>query len=298
MLEVSSRSLRYFAVLAEELHFTHAAQRLRIAQPVLSKAIQRLEHELDVVLLVRDRQHVALSDAGRALLPVARRVLTDLDEGLARVRRLHRGDERELRVGYHSSLSPALLQPLTVAFAGLRPGWRIGLRRNDWADPARVVLDGTVDVALLRLPVPGQDDLETEVLRVEPRWVVLPVGHPLADRPTVRLRDLQDEPFVAMPVSAGTFRDFWLGLDEFERPPVVSTEAANPDDFFGAITTGRGIAMIAEPTTEMYHRPDIVYRLVEDVRPGEFAVVWRRGSADPLLRDFVRACIEVAADQC
>jgi DNA-binding transcriptional LysR family regulator len=297
-LEVSSRSLRYFAVLAEELHFTHAAQRLHIAQPVLSKAIRRLEHELDVVLLVRDRQRVALSDAGRALLPVAQRVIAELDEGLARVRRLHRGDERVLRVGYHSSLPPTLLQPLSVAFAGTRPGWRIELRRNEWADPARVVLDGTVDAAFLRLPVPGQDDLETDVLWSESRWVVLPVGHPLADRRTVRLRDLQEEPFVAMPVSAGIFRDFWLGLDEFEHAPVVSTEVGNPDDFFAAITTGRGIAMIAGPTTQMYQRPDIVYRLVEDARPSEFAVVWRRGSADPLLRDFVRACIEVVPAEC
>ncbi|GAA4990729.1 LysR substrate-binding domain-containing protein [Actinopolymorpha pittospori] len=295
MLEVSSRSLRYFAVLAEELHFTHAAQRLHIAQPVLSKAIRRLESDLDVVLLVRSRQRVALSDAGRALLPVARRVLADLEEGLAQVRRVHRRDERVLRVGYHSSLPPALLQPLTAAFAGLRPGWRIELRGNDWTDPARVVVDGTVDAAFLRLPVPGQDSLEIEVLGTESRCVVLPVGHPLASRRSVRLRDLQDEPFVAMPVSAGVFRDFWLGLEEFERPPVVSTEVRNPDDFFAAIATGRGVAMIAEPTTAMYQRPDIVYRLVEDARPGKFAVAWRQGSADPLLRDFVRACIEVTA---
>jgi DNA-binding transcriptional LysR family regulator len=295
VLEVSSRSLRYFAVLAEELHFTHAAQRLHIAQPVLSKTIRRLERELGVLLLVRDRQRVSLTDAGRALLPVARRVLDELDDGLVQVRRLHRRDERNLRVGYHSSLPPALLRPLTAAFAALRPGWRIELRSNDWADPARVVLDGTVDTAFLRLPVPGQDGLETEVLRIESRWIVLPAGHPLADRRTVRLRDLQDEPFVAMPVSAGPFRDFWLGVDEFEQPPAVGTEVTNPDDFFAAITTGRGIAMIAETTKEMYQRPDIVYRLVEDVRPSEFVLAWRRGSADPLLRDFVRACIEVAA---
>ncbi|MBO2460751.1 LysR family transcriptional regulator [Actinomadura violacea] len=293
-MDVSVRSLRYFVAVAEELHFTRAAERLRIAQPALSKAVRRMEQEMGVTLFERSRQGVALTGAGRSLLPVARGVLGDLDSWLAGVRRARDAASRVLRVEYHSGMDGETIEPVIARFARLRPGWRADLRVGDWRDPAGGVLEGRVHAAFIPLPVPGQENLDVEVLRREPRRVALHAGHPLAARDTVRLDDLRDERFVALPASSGPLREFWLAAAEFGRTPAIGAEVANSEDWLQAVQSGRGVAMITESSARVYARPGIVYRPVEGVAPAVRAVVWRRDATDPVLRDFVRACVEAA----
>jgi DNA-binding transcriptional LysR family regulator len=86
---------------------------------------------------------------------------------------------------------------ILTAFSRRRPGWRVEMRAASWLDPTAGLASGDTDVALLRLPFPGQDSLRTEVLLTEPRWVALPASHPLAARDQICFRDLWDEPFVA-----------------------------------------------------------------------------------------------------
>jgi DNA-binding transcriptional LysR family regulator len=294
MLDVSSRLLRYFVMVADELHFTQAAERLHVAQPALSKAIRRLERELGLPLFARSRHGVALTAAGLALLPAARAVLADLDCGLRAAREAQRAAAAELRVGYHSSVGPDLLQPMIERFTRLRPGWQVELRAGDWSDPAGAVLDGRADAALLRLPVPGQQDLDTVTIRRDRRWVALPAGHRLAARDSVELADLAREPFIALPAGSGPFRDFWLATDQLGQPPAIAAEVTSTDDWFEAIATGRGIAMLAETSTRVHQRAGVVYRLVTDASPSELVVAWPAGRTDPVLRDFVTAVTEAA----
>lgn len=293
-MDVSTRSLRYFVAVAEELHFTRAAERLYVAQPALSKAVRRLEEELGTALFVRSRHSVALTDAGRSLLPVARTAVEDLDGWERQARADRDAAARVLQVGYHSAIDPALLRGVTERFAALRPDLRIELRLNDWNDPAGTVLNGRDRAALLRLPVPGANLLDHEVVVRERRFVALPEGHRLAARETVRRDDLRDEAFVALPASAGPLRDHWLALDRLGTLPRIGVEVENSEDYFQAVQAGRGVAMVSEMTSRVYRRPGVAYRLVEDAPESELAVVWPRGDADPVLRDFVRACLEAS----
>ncbi|MBA8926154.1 DNA-binding transcriptional LysR family regulator [Kutzneria viridogrisea] len=293
VLDISSRLLRYFLAVAEELHFTHAAERLFIAQPALSKAIRRLERELGFPLFIRNRQGVALTVAGQAMVPAARAALAELAEGVRAARAAQRAGSRVLRVGYHSSIGSPLLKPIIDGFTRRCPGWRVELRLCDWTDPAGAVLDARCDIALLRLPLPGQDELETRTLRWDPRWVALAADHRLVARESVRLSDLAGETFVALPASSGPFRDFWLALDQVPRAPRIGIEVANAEDYFEAIAAGHGIAMLAETTTRVHRRPGIAYRLVTDASPSELVVAWRRGSTDRALTEFASACLEV-----
>ncbi|WP_158588104.1 LysR family transcriptional regulator [Actinomadura logoneensis] len=293
-MDVSTRALRYFVAVAEELHFTRAAERLYVAQPALSKAVRRLEEELGTALFVRTRHSVALTDAGRSLLPVARAAVEALDGWERQARAERDAAARVLRIGYHSAVDPALLSAVTGRFAELRPGLRVELLLNDWNDPAGTVLSGRDRAALLRLPVPGANLLDHEILVREGRYVALPEGHRLAGRASIRLADLRDEPFVALPASSGPLRAHWLAVDRFGTLPKVGVEVHNSEDYFLAIQSGRGIAMVAAMSARVYRRPGVVYRPVEDAPESELAVVWPRGDTDPVLRDFVRACVEAS----
>lgn len=292
MADISIQQLRYFVAVAEDLHFTAGADRMHVAQPALSKSIRRMENALGFPLFNRTARGVTLTAPGRALLHAARTAVTTLDEGLQEARAAYRPDEQTLRVGYHASISGELLQPIIDRFSTLRPAWRVHLRVVDWADPAGAVLDGRSDAAMLRLPVPGMERLEVDVIRRERRFVALAARHPLARRRSVRLADLQVEPFVALPTTAGPLREFWLAVDEFDAPPRIATEASNAEDWLAAIASGAGVGMLAESTTHSYGRPDVVFVPVDDASLSELAIAWRRTSTDPIVRDYVRACLE------
>ena len=118
------RHLRYFVLVAEELHFTRAAERAGIAQPPLSQQIRTLEGELGVPLFTRSRRHVALTDAGRALLPRARQVLREADRARDAALAGAAGATGIVRAGFTGSLAfgllPALISRSRVVYPELR----------------------------------------------------------------------------------------------------------------------------------------------------------------------------------
>src|SRR6516165_8854675 len=134
-MDAHLRDLRYFVAVAEELNFTRAAQRLHVSQPALSKQIQGLETALRAKLFARDRRHVSLTAAGRALLDVARPLLDRWDEGTAAVADAAAADARRLRVGTLTSLGRDLYPSVIDHFTKREPGWRVELRSSSWADP-------------------------------------------------------------------------------------------------------------------------------------------------------------------
>lgn len=130
-------------------------------------------------------------------------------------------------------------------------------------------------MAFLWLPVPGAG-LASRVLVREPRWVALPKGHRFAERAEVAFEELLDEPFVALPRSAGVLRDFWLALpDRGGRAPVIGAEAASTDEVFEAVAAGMGVVLLAEGNARLYPRPDLVHLPVRGLSPSELALVWR-----------------------
>ncbi|MBP2475796.1 DNA-binding transcriptional LysR family regulator [Crossiella equi] len=287
------RDLRYFVAVAEELSFSRAADRLHVSQPALSKQIRLLERSLRSALLRRDRRTVALTAAGSALLPRAQRLLADWGEALGEVGRASAGERMVLSVGVHTNLAPGLFERVSQRFGELLPGWRIGVHRSDWDDPSAGVRDGTVDVALVWLPVADQDRYAYRVLLAEPRWVALPADHHLAERPEVPFTDLLGEPFVALPEAAGPQRDFWLALDaRRDRPVPVAATAANLAQVFAAVAAGHGVALVSGSSSESSTDEDVVFRPVPGIRPARLAALWRLGEQRGAVNTFVRACRE------
>jgi DNA-binding transcriptional LysR family regulator len=292
-MDVHVRDLRYFVAVAEELHFTRAAESLQISQPSLSRQIRLLERTLGFPLFQRDRRAVALTPAGESLLPGARELLSSWSATVAESAQRARAAAAVLRVGFQTSVAGPLYQVTVDRFRERHPGWTVELRLHPWSDPSAGLIEGRTDVAFVWLPVPGPDRFVRQTLWIEPRHVALWCTHPLAGRPRLRIADLFDEPFVALPPAAGVLRDYWLALDERDGHPIrIGAEAETPDETFEAIAARQGVALLAAGPAQVYSRREIVTRPVVDVSDAEFAVVWLATDERAIVRQFVEAAEE------
>lgn len=269
------RDLRWFLAVADELSFTRAAGGLFVTQPALSKRIRALEAGLRTALFHRGHRVIALTAAGSALVPRARRIVEEWGDALAEIREADYEATHTLTVGFHTRIARGLVPAISAAMAARLPGWRLRFRQVAWGDPTVGLADGGVDVAIAWLPVPGSA-FAHRVAATEDRWVALPVGHPLAGHAKVPFAHLLREPFVALPVSAGPMRPFWLAEDHRPYRARIGAEAATAEEAFEAVAAGAGVVLLAEGNASLYQRDDVVCRPVSDLPPAELAVLWRR----------------------
>lgn len=207
-MELTPRLLEQFVVLAEEQHFGRAARRLSMSQPPLSQAIQRLERGLGVLLLERTGRGVRLTAAGAAFAADAERLLEAQDAAVARARRISRGVEGTVQLGYVSGLGYWHLPRLLTVAAREVPGLRLNVRQRGSAELAERVREGAVDLALVRLPVTDLAGLKVQEVAKERTVLAVPLGHPLAGAASVPLSRLGDEEFVtAAPQAMSQIRE-------------------------------------------------------------------------------------------
>ena len=180
------RALRYFVAVAEELHFTRAAERLYIAQPALSEQIRRLEEEVGTELLRRTTRKVELTPAGKEFLAHARRILAEADDALADALRAARGETGRIRVATGTTAGLEQVPKILRAFGEARPLVHLDLRQTGWEDHSGGLRDGSVDAAFVWLPF-GSEGLSFAVLHEEPRVASLATLY-LLPGPRVALR--------------------------------------------------------------------------------------------------------------
>ncbi|QOV35860.1 LysR family transcriptional regulator [Streptomyces ferrugineus] len=288
-IDVHVRDLRYFVAVAEELHFTRAAERLYVSQPALSKQVRALERQVGAELFRRDPRGVALTEAGAALLPHARRVLDAWSQGVGALAAA-RGT---LVVGMSTSPGRGgLLPAIRSRFTAAHPDTVLRLRQVSWEDPTAGLADGAADVAFVWLPLPEADRYGWTVVAEEARLVALPERHPLASRPEVDFADLLDEPFLALPASAGPLRDYWLALEERGgRPPRIGAEIASTEETYEALVAGLGVCLVATGNAPLISLGGVVTRPVRGLSPSRYALAWRREDGRrPLVRAYAQAC--------
>ncbi|HEY0933396.1 MAG TPA: LysR family transcriptional regulator [Trebonia sp.] len=293
------RDLRYFVAVAEELHFTRAAERLYLSQPALSKQIRMLERQLGAPLFERGRTGVALTPVGVALLPHARRVLAAWDEAWQAAQAAQREQRATLRVGMSTSpVRHGLLAAIRSRFTATHPAARVTLHEISWEDPTAGLAGELTDVAFVWLPLPDPGRYRWTVVAEEPRLVALPADGPLAHRigrragsqEPVDFADLLDEPFLALPRSAGPLRDYWLASDARDgRPPVIGAEVSSVGETYEALLDGRGIVLLAAGNAPLVSLDGVITRPVRGLSPSQFALAWRAADRRPLVRDYVRA---------
>jgi DNA-binding transcriptional LysR family regulator len=293
--DVHVRDLRYFVAVAEELHVTRAAEKLYVSQPALSKQIRALERQLGAELFRRGRHGVALTPAGEALLPHARTVLEAWEAGAAAVEAAKAAQRSTLVVGMSTSPGRGgLLPAVRSRFTAVHPGVTVRLRQMSWDDPTAGLADGTADVAFVWLPLPDEERYAWTVVAEEPRLLALPDSHRLAARSEIDFADLLDEPFLALPESAGRLRDHWLALDaRAGRPPRIGAEVSGTEETYEALVAGLGVCLVAEGNAPLITLGGVTTRRVRGIDPGRYALAWRREDGDrPLVRAYAQACRE------
>src|SRR4051794_5878147 len=294
-MPIELRLLRYFAVVAEELHVGHAAARLYISQPALSQQIRALEDQVGLPLFVRHPRGVALTEAGEALLQEARDVLDRSDRLEKTVEDLRRGVTATLRIavppGAPSTLLPELIAPLRAR----RPDANVEVRELATPEQLEALHAGELDLGLVREPV-EDTRLARRSLLVEPLGVSLPAGHPLAARTAISLRELEDELFVCFPRPwAPSLHD--LLVEELRRLDVDPRfqASASLGNTQGMVAAGLGVTLSPRPWLEQAE--GIVWRPLAgtsiEIRT---AAAWRRENRSPLLHELLAAVEQADAE--
>lgn len=212
---IDARRLRYFVAVAEEQHFSRAAERLGISQPPLSEHIQVLERELGVALFHRTTRSVTLTEDGQNFLPHARRILSDIDRcgeviRDARWKRMH-----TLRIGILHAHAYTFLPRLLAAWARAHPDVRLSLVEHATQDQTAVVLAGEVDLAFVREPI-QETELAVTRLFSEPYWIALPERWETDSQESISVAELHGRRMIGFPshhTSGSTralFRDFFI----------------------------------------------------------------------------------------
>ncbi|MFI5821208.1 LysR family transcriptional regulator [Streptomyces rishiriensis] len=196
---LETRELRYFLAVAEELHFGRAAERLGMAQPPLSRAIQQLERRLGVALLQRNRRGVALTDAGEILVHEGRAALDATTAAARRTRRAGGADRpgssrTRLVLAVKAGSSHELLHKLLDAYAVEPDAAEIEVLPSGTCEQGEMLRDGRADVALMHAPFNSLTGFDSEELMTEGQIAILPAGHPLATRTALSLADVSDIP--------------------------------------------------------------------------------------------------------
>lgn len=240
---VELHQLRYFVAVAEQRHFTRAARGLAVAQPSVSKQIRLLEEELGAPLFHRMRGNVTLTPAGEALLPYARRVLTDVGAATDEVRELAGLRRGRLSVGATPSLTMAILPEALARFRALYPGVDLKLHEAGSRDLVRELDEGILDVALVILPVRHPSLVTTPLLREE---LVVAVGgdHPLAARRSVALADLRDVPLVMFREGYDLRATTLAACAAAGFKPRFAVEGGEMDGVLRMASAGLGVAIV------------------------------------------------------
>lgn len=261
------RQLRYFLVLAEELHFGRAAERLAIAQPGLTQHIQRLEWELGVLLFDRSQRRVQLTAAGAVLREEGRRALAQTDRAVALTQRAGRGEVGRLVLGAAESASYAILPELLRAYRREYPDVDLAVRMMNTASQVAAVRSGEIDAGLARMPV-DTEGLAARTIRVDPVAVLLPEGHRLAAASAVALPDLAGEPLVIYPAAPRTsWVDFILSVfRDAGVEPGPGQEASDTFTAMALVAAGLGITLVPG-TAGLFSRPGLVWRPLAEPAP-------------------------------
>ncbi len=291
---IELRQLRYFATVAEELHFGRAATRLHMTQPPLSQTIFALEELLGVALFDRNRRSVALTAAGVALLPEARRLLAQAGELPALVQRAALGETGKLVLAFVSSADYSVLPPFLRAYRAAYPHVQITLQEATSDLQLEGLINGRIDAGLLIPPLPEKAKAQLDYLPVlnEPLILASPSDLPeLVGKSHADLRALPPLPLIIFPrpISPSLYDAILAVFREAGITPAIGQEAIQMQTIVSLVSAGMGIALVPQSVGNL-RRPGVEYRPLAQATPlVETGLAWRRDNASPVLRGFLEA---------
>jgi LysR family transcriptional regulator, hydrogen peroxide-inducible genes activator len=242
--------LRYVCAIAETSSFSRAAERCQVAQPSLSQQVLKLEKDLGAKLFDRLGRSVRLTEAGRAFLPHARSILTQMETARSSVADKCADVRGSVAVGVIPTIAPYLMPRYTTAFAKKYPEAKLRIVEETTPVLIEGLRDLSIDLAILALPL-RHKDLELFPLRTEPLFAVLPKDHPRAAAESLALKDLRGESFVMLR-DGHCFRDLSIAACANARvTPRIAFESGQFSSLFGMVAAGVGISLVPEMAIDL-----------------------------------------------
>ncbi len=291
-MNIELRQLRYFVAVAEESHFGRAAARLHMTQPPLSQTIQSLEAALGTALFARTRRSVALTPAGIALLPEARRILQQAGALPDLARRAASGESGLLSLSFVSTADYSILPPLLREFRERHPQVQIDLREATTDVQMEDLMQGRIDAGLLIPPLHDKAKAELEYMTVlsEPLILAAPQDlMALRGKSAATLKAVADMPLIIFPRRiAPAFHDAILGcFRDVGLTPRIGQEAIQMQTIVGLVSAGMGIALVPQSVSNL-KRPGVEYKpLSGKTLSVETGLAWRRDNLSPVLHAFL-----------
>jgi DNA-binding transcriptional LysR family regulator len=292
------RHLEFFVAAAEELNFTHAADRLHVSQPPFSKQIHDLEGELGIDLFERQRKGVALTPAGKSFLIDARRILEDCEGSIRKAQRISRGEIGELAIGYISALTHDFLGKALEVWRLNSPEIVVDCIEMDSVAQEKALLEGRISVGIL-VPSdrPVLELLQVRVLIKYPVRLALPKSHPYAEKSEIPLSLLKEEAFIGLNRMYPNYGDWLLKVCRRTgfKPRIVK-EADGAASALAFVAAGFGVAVVSEPLQKIPAK-DVIFRELapEDKAWVPVGAVWR---PDALTAPVALRFIDVLTQTC
>jgi len=292
------RHLRYFLVVAEEQHFTRAAERLEMQQPPLSHQIRMLEKELGFDLFRRHPKGAELTAGGAAFLQEAKAILHSVELASAKAARAAQGFEGTIVIGFTSSAAAHPLIPGIIrAYRDAYPGVHLDLREGNAAELTEEIEQGKVNLGFLRAPVSQPRGIGFLPLLDEEMLLILPMGHALLEKqqkddlPIVSLRALADEQFILVRRhgAPGMYSRLIEACENAGFTPHIASEVERMLTNISLVAAGGGISVVPASMKD-FHRDSVVYCRIRDAKPALVApitLVSRTASISPAEKNFL-----------
>jgi DNA-binding transcriptional LysR family regulator len=293
------RHLRYFMAVAEELSFSKAGERLRIAQPALSRAVSALEDDLGVRLFDRSRRQVRLTPGGEVLLKETGLLFERLDDAVRRVRETARGEVGELRVGYIGPPTRGFLGPLLREFRKNHPGVTLLIEERTPERVWEMVAKGRLSIGLTR-PVRTHENLEPRscLLFDERLCVAVPADHAWAARESVRWKELDGQPLIVLArrEGAGSHDAILSALREAGAHGDIVRTPSLMGTILQYVEAGAGLGIVPESAdTPAAHSASPVLVPLSPKHTIPLVLVWSQDVIDPAADAFRELVVEWSA---
>ncbi len=286
------RHLRYFVAVAEELSFTRAAAKLRLAQPSLTRQIHNLEDELGVRLLDRTKSQVSLTEEGRSFLVDARRLVALSLESITSVQRFSRGESGQLNVGYLFKFNFDLLPATLAKFHAACPEVAVNLFDMSPAEQLRALEARKIDLGFVGLQPPAArknlEMLAWECVGHHKVVVVLPARHPLAKKRAIRITDLKSLFFVAMSEQTHPGSRAWLSslCEQAGFTPRILQDVNFESGIMTFVAEGLGVTLAREQISRLPHR-GVVFRPLAVAARADYWIAWHRENHSKALGQYI-----------
>lgn len=286
--QIELRHLRYFMVVAQELHFRKASERLFITQPGLSRQIKQLEDELGVQLFIRNKRQVELTDAGRYLYDESSNLLNHMDAIKRSIRLIDKGEEGELSIGFVGSAMQEVIPHLLIKLNDRFPKIHTSLEEMSNEDQIFAIEHNKLDIGFIRAKQAPEGIAYRQIFK-DNFSVVLPKTHRINQDNFKDLSQFAQENFIlfSSDYSRTYYNKVMSIFDDHGFSPKISHKSVHANTIFRLVENGLGIAIVP---TSLKHGFDLDIKFIElkNVKQITYlSLIWKEGTTNKLIKKFV-----------